>query len=84
MLNGIEYSKELPFTTVLMDAWYASNKMMLFISDMKKKFFCHVKFNRLARESDSAEFYKKITDLNWSDEELHSGKLTAYPILLSE
>lgn len=74
MLNGVEYSKKLSFTTVLMDSWYASNKMMLFISDMHKRFFCPVKSNRLARESDSIEFYTKITDLKWSEDELKSGK----------
>ena len=28
MLNGVVYSKQLPFTTVLMDSWYATQKLM--------------------------------------------------------
>jgi hypothetical protein len=28
MLNGVAYSKQLPFTTVLMDSWYATQKIM--------------------------------------------------------
>ena len=74
MLNNAVYSKELPFSTTLMDSWYASNKMMLFIHNLNKRFYCPVKRNRLAREHESQEHYQKIPDLKWSDEELSQGK----------
>ena len=74
MLNNVLYSKKLKFTTVLMDSWYASNKMMLFISDMNKIFYCPVKTNRLARDYNTDDFYRKIKELNWDSEELHTGK----------
>jgi len=28
MLNRVVYSKQLPFSTVLMDSWYATQKVM--------------------------------------------------------
>lgn len=74
MLNSIRDSKQLPYQYVLMDSWYASNKLMLFIHDLGKTFYCPVKNNRLARKVDSTEYYQRITDLEWNDEELKAGK----------
>ena len=39
MINNAMYSENLLFKTVLMDSWYATNKLMLFISDLGKNFF---------------------------------------------
>jgi len=74
MLENALHSKQLPFTTVLMDSWYASNNLMLFVSNMGKRFYCPVKTNRLARRADTTEYYKPIRDLDWNEEELHTGK----------
>ena len=74
MLNNAVYAKELLFSTVLMDSWYASNKMMLSIHNLKKRFYCPIKKNRLARSPDSTEHYKQIAEIPWSNEELTHGK----------
>lgn len=74
MLAQVVHPKGLPFTTVLMDTWYATNKLMLFISDLGKLFYCPLKRNRLARAAGSDERYQNITELTWTDEELKQGK----------
>ena len=74
MLNNSVFNKEITFSTVLMDSWYASNKMMLTIHNLKKKFYCPVKKNRLARETYSTEYYLKIPNLFWDEKELNHGK----------
>jgi len=74
MLNSLQYSKLLPYKTVLMDSWYASNNLMLFIHNLGKIFYCPVKSNRLARRIDSVAHYKKITELEWNEQELKNGK----------
>jgi len=74
MLNSVHYHKKLLYKTVLMDSWYASSALMLFISDLGKLFYCPIKSNRLARRADTDDHYKKVTELNWNDDELQSGK----------
>lgn len=74
MLNNAFYSKQIPFKTVLMDSWYASNKMMLFIHNLGKKFYCPIKKNRLARNFNSTDYYNAIPKLDWTEEELNNGK----------
>lgn len=74
MLEQVVYHKQLPFKTVLMDSWYATNRLMLFVSDLKKLFYCPIKRNRLARPMGSTEYYQKVADLMWSAEDLQQGK----------
>lgn len=74
MLNSAHYQKLIPYRSVLMDSWYASNQLMLFIHDLGKYFYCPIKSNRMTREMGSKEHYQKITTLQWSDNELKSGK----------
>ena len=74
MLNNVHYNKQLPYKTVLMDSWYASAALMLFISDLGKLFYCPIKSNRMAREAQSQEHYQKVTNLEWSEHELRVGK----------
>jgi hypothetical protein len=42
MLQGVVYSKESPFKTVLMDTWYASQKVMEAIDKLGKIYYCPV------------------------------------------
>lgn len=43
MIQGAVYQKQLAFQTVLMDTWYATNRLMQFVHDLKKTFYCAIK-----------------------------------------
>lgn len=75
MLLNIINHKQLSFKTILMDSWYSSNKLMLFIHELGKLFYCPVRKNRMLRPIDSEDKHEKITDLPWSDEQLAVGQL---------
>jgi len=74
MLKNIVNHKDLPFSTVLMDSWYANKKIMLYIHRMDKKFYCPVKKNRLAYVGEPDTKYKAVSELTWSDIEIKQGK----------
>jgi hypothetical protein len=75
MLESLIRYKGLPFTTVLMDAWYATNKIMLYIDDLGKYYYCPLKRNRLVDDTAGNEDYKKIVNLSWNETELKNGKI---------
>jgi len=45
------YSKQLPFARVLMDSWYAAQKLMALIEQLGKIYYCPLKRNRLVDDS---------------------------------
>lgn len=47
MLQGVVFSKGLSWRTVLMDSWYASQKVMEVIDKLGKIYYCPLKKNRL-------------------------------------
>lgn len=75
MLNGLVYSKQLPFTTVLMDSWYATQKLMAQIDQLKKVYYCPLKANRRVDDSGGNQPYQRIDELAWNVDELQHGKL---------
>nr|MDZ8047179.1 transposase [Nostoc sp. DedQUE02] len=75
MLQNLVYHKVLPFQTVLMDTWYATNKLMFYIDGLGKYYYCPLKRNRLVDDTDKQEDYKRIELLSWDNEELKSGKI---------
>ncbi|MDA0781786.1 MAG: transposase [Rickettsiales bacterium] len=60
MLNNIVYRKEMSFSKVMMDSWYATKYLMLKIEEMGKIYYCPLKKNRLVDDSCGAEEYKQI------------------------
>lgn len=75
MLDGIVKDKKLPFSTVLMDSWYAERKLMLHIGDtLKKTYYTVAKKNRLVAEHRGEHAYQKIETLDWTEEEKIHGK----------
>jgi hypothetical protein len=40
MLQSLVYSKNLPFSTVLMDSWYATKTLMQYIDKVGKYYYC--------------------------------------------
>ena len=77
MLNAIE--RGVIFRTVLMDTWYAINKIMCWIDGLGYKFVCPIRSNRLVLDqwSESHKFkYRSVKDLPWEDkDQLDPGKL---------
>ena len=67
--------KNLPFRTVLMDSWYAAKDIMMHIDKAGKTFYCPLKCNRLVDESQGANPYKAVADLEWLGDEMLRGKL---------
>lgn len=75
MLDGVVYSKQLPFGTVLMDSWYATQKLMAQIDQLEKLYYCPLKTNRRVDDSGGAQPYQRIDELVWSSVQLQEGKL---------
>jgi len=75
MLNGVVYSKQLPFTNVLMDSWYATQALMAQIAQLDKVYYCPFKANRRVDDSGGTQPYQRIDELVWSAEDLQQGKL---------
>jgi DDE superfamily endonuclease len=67
--------RQLPFKTVLMDAWYAAKEVMLQIAEAGKTFYCPLKTNRLVDDTKGAQPYRRIEALEWSETELATGKI---------
>ena|ERR1700759_1345454 len=74
MLSNIVYEKELAFQAVLMDAWYATKDLLLYIESLKKIYYCPLKDNRQVDDSHGARPYRRVDSLEWSEAELASGK----------
>lgn len=74
MLTNVVYQKQLPFHAVLMDTWYATKDLMLFIESLKKIYYCPLKNNRRVDDSGGERPYQSIDSLDWNAAELVSGK----------
>ena len=74
MLKGAVYSKQLPFSTVLMDSWYATQKLMAQIDQLEKLYYCPLKSNRRIDDSGGSAPYVRVDELAWSAQDLQQGK----------
>lgn len=72
--HSIEH-KKLPFKYVLMDTWYATKDIMLYIDGLQKIYYCPLKSNRKIDDSKGLNPYKYVSNLNWTDTEQQNGKL---------
>lgn len=61
MLDDFVNSKQLSFAQVLMDSWYASQKLMAKIDSLGKIYYCPLKKNRLVDDTGGVSKYKSIT-----------------------
>jgi hypothetical protein len=78
MLGAVR-RRELPFSTVLMDSWYATKELMLDIDGYGKehesrRFYCPLKSDRQVDDSGGERPYRRVDSLNWSEQELQHGK----------
>lgn len=74
MLDGVVYAKALPFRTVLMDSWYATQKVMAHIDRLGKVYYCPLKRNRRVDDSGGELPYQRVDELHWSASDLAHGK----------
>src|SRR5215218_3826171 len=74
MLQNVAYQKRLPFQAGLMDAWYATKDLMLYVESLHKSYYCPLKDNRQVDDSHGAQPYRRVDALSWSEAELERGK----------
>jgi hypothetical protein len=67
--------KQLPFNKVLMDSWYATQKLMAQIEQLEKLYYCPLKCNRRVDDSRETQPKERLDELVWSAEDLQQGKL---------
>lgn len=75
MLTQVVQHKQLPFHAVLMDTWYATKDLMLFIDSLHKIYYCPLKDNRQVDDSGGQEPYRRVDELAWTNHEWAHGKL---------
>ena len=73
MLSSIEH-RGLLFSTVLMDAWYATTDLMMRLIRVDKLFYCPLKKNRLVDDTGGQAPYRAIETLEWTPAEEQTGK----------
>ncbi|WP_237397088.1 hypothetical protein [Okeania sp. KiyG1] len=49
MILNVVNKNKLPFKNVLMDSWYATQRLMALIDNMRKIYYCPLKVNRARR-----------------------------------
>ena len=49
MILNVVNKKKLPFQTVLMESWYATQRLMALVDNMEKIYYCPLKINRKRR-----------------------------------
>lgn len=60
MLGVLVDVRNVAFSTVLMDSWYASKQLLLSIESLKKTYYCPMKSNRLVDDSQGKKPYQRI------------------------
>lgn len=75
MLNDVVFKKKLPLAKVLMDSWYAAQKLMALIDKLGKIYYVPLKKNRLVDDTGGQQKYQPIEQLTWSKLEQQQGKL---------
>ena len=74
MLSVSVYSRGIAFSKVLMDSWYASKSLLLYIEELHKTYDVPLKCNRLVDDSNAKTPYQRIDALHWTEAEEKSGK----------
>ncbi|NES71830.1 MAG: hypothetical protein F6K24_44820 [Okeania sp. SIO2D1] len=75
MIIDVVKNKKIPVKTVLMDSWYATQRLMALIDNLGKIYYCPLKSNRLVDDSGGVKKYQKLEELTWNKLELLSGKV---------
>ncbi len=75
MLGNAYFVKRLAFRCVLVDAWYASMRVMKAIEALSKVYYAPLKCNRLVNDTQGVDPYKRVDTLEWRQSEMREGKL---------
>lgn len=75
MINDAVDKKKIPFTKVLMDSWYAAQKLMALIDNLGKIYYVPLKKNRLVDDTGGRKKYQPIQELTWTEIEEAQGKI---------
>jgi hypothetical protein len=74
LLSNSVYPKQLPFRAVLMETWYATKDLMLFIASLQKHYSCPLKDHRQVDDAGGERPYQRVDSLTWSAHALQHGK----------
>src|SRR5260370_7183906 len=74
MMSNVVHHKRLPFRRVLMDTWYATRDLMLFIESLEKIYYCPLRTNRQVDDSGAKSPYRRVDSLEWDASALAHGK----------
>jgi SRSO17 transposase len=74
ILRNVIFQKQLSFKRVLMDSWYATQRIMALIDNWEKIYYCPLKRNRLVDETGGKEKYQRIEQLEWNKSARLQGK----------
>lgn len=66
--------RDVLFTYVLIDSWYATSGIMKLLISKHKVFYCPLKANRKVDDT-TGKSYQPVSSLTWSATELEQGKL---------
>ena len=75
MLKVLVEVRKVAFSRVLMDSWYATKRLLLYIESLQKTYYCPMKSNRLVDDSGGERRYQRIDSLQWSSSEQSTGKV---------
>jgi hypothetical protein len=75
MLTNVVHPKRLPVQAVLMDSWYATKDLMLFIDSLGKVYYCPLKDNRQVDDAGGTQPYRRVDVLGWNSVERERGKM---------
>ncbi len=65
MLRNAAFAKNLRFTTVIVDSWYASLKVLGAIEKLGKIYYAPIKSNRLVDDSQGVLKHQRVDLLQW-------------------
>jgi hypothetical protein len=74
MLGSVAY-RQLPYSTVLIDAWCATQELMMLVEKAGKTFYCQLKVSRSVDDFGGKRPYRRVDSLDWSEQELDLNKL---------
>ncbi|MGB3509253.1 MAG: hypothetical protein WBA93_08430 [Microcoleaceae cyanobacterium] len=75
MMVDVLEKKKILVKIVLMDSWYATQRLMGLIDNLGEIYYCPLKSNRLVDHSGGVKKYQKLEELTWNELELESGKI---------